>query len=343
MSQSAACGVCGTCVPTDGRFMTCADCHKSLHLGQCAGIADATFTTMGATKREKWRCKQCRGRDGRTSAGEVEAASQDDHIAFSAQLASVNQKLDVLLNLKGSVDTLLTLPAKVDALLALKPTVEWLQTTVKEVEESVTFINAQYDSMVVEAAAQKQLTQDLRAEVGALQATVTEQAKTIRQLQAEMNDADQQCRLTNLEIQGLPSTPKENLSEVLCDLASKIGIPHFKPSDVVSARRLPSKKAEKPDNAPLILVSFASVALKEQWMGCRGRLRSLHRVGTLPNVFLNENLTRANRELFWMARNRGKEKEYKFIWTKNAQIYAKKNADTAPLRINSVGDIAKIV
>ncbi|XP_040357382.1 uncharacterized protein LOC121046801 [Ixodes scapularis] len=88
--------------------------------------------------------------------------------ATQGRLASVNQKLDVLLSLKESVDTLLTLPAKVDAVLALKPTVEWLQTTVKEVEESVTFINAQYDSMVVEAAAQKQLTQDLRAEVGAL-------------------------------------------------------------------------------------------------------------------------------------------------------------------------------
>ncbi|CAN7947330.1 unnamed protein product [Ixodes pacificus] len=343
MSQSTACGVCGTCVPTDGRFMTCADCHKSLHLGQCAGIADATFTTMGATKREKWRCKQCRGRDGRTSAGEVEAASQDDHIYLFIYFGILPAPLDVLLSLRGSVDTLLTLPAKVDALLALKPTVEWLQTTVKEVEESVTFINAQYDSMVVEAAAQKQFTQDLRVEVGALQATVAEQATTIRQLQAEMNDADQQRRLTNLEIKVLPSTTKENLGETLCDLASNIGISHFKPSDVVSAPHLPSKKAGKPDNAPLILMSFASVALKEQWMGCRGRLRILHRAGTLPNVFLNENLTRANRELFWMARNRGKEKEYKFIWTKNAQIYAKKNADSAPLRINSAGDIAKIV
>lgn len=323
--------------------MKCAECHSVLHLGQCAGIADATFTTMGASKRDKWRCKSCRSGDNRSSAGTAGAVSQEDPLAFAAQLASVNQKLDMLLSLKESVDTLLTLPAKVDALLALTPTVEWLRTTVEAIEESVTFLNAKYDTVVADLAAQKLLTKDMGAEVGALQTTVKEQANSIRLLQTELNDLDQQRRLPNLEIQGLPSTPKENLGMVLCDLASKIGLSQFQPSDVLSARRLPSKKTDKPGTAPLILVSFASVSLKEQWMGCRGRLRELSHVGLLPKIYFNENLTQSNRELFWMARMKGKEKQFKYIWAKNGQIYAKKSDSTAVLRIASVGDIEKIV
>ncbi|CAN7945639.1 unnamed protein product [Ixodes pacificus] len=343
MSPPPACGVCGVCVPTDGRCMKCMECHSSLHLGQCAGIAEATFTTMGAAKREKWRCKTCRSRDNRTGAGNVEATSQDEPNSFSAQLTSVNEKLDVLLSLKQSVDSLLTLPAKVDALLALKPTVELLRTTVQEVQDSVVFLSAQYDSVLTEITEQKKVTKDLGAEVQSLQNTVKEQANSIHLLQAELNDAEQQHRLPNMEIQGMPSTPKENLNMVLCDLASNIGLSQFTPSDVLSVHRLPPKKADKPTTAPLILVRFASVALKEQWMRCRGRLRELSNVGSQPKLFFNDNLTRSNRELFWMARNKGKESHYKYIWVKHAHIYARKSEGSPLLRINSVGDIAKIV
>lgn len=343
MSPPPACGVCDVSVPTDGRHMKCVECHSVLHLGQCAGIADATFTTMGASKREKWRCRRCRSGDSRSGAGAADAVSQDDPLAFSAQLASVNQKLDMLLSLKESVDTLLTLPAKVDALLALRPTVEWLRTTVDAVEKSVTFLNDKYDSVVTDLTAQKQLTKNMEAEVGTLRNTVKEQANSIRLLQTEINELDQQQRLSNMEIQGLPSTPKENLSVVLCDLASKIGLSQFQPSDVLSARRLPPKKTDKPGTATLILVSFASVSLKEQWMGCRGRLRELSHAGLAPKIFFNENLSRSNRELFWKARMKGKEKQYKYIWTKNGQIYAKKSDGTTVLRIASVGDIEKLV
>lgn len=342
MSPPPICGVCGASVSADGRFMTCVDCHSALHLGQCAGIAEATFTTMGASKREKWRCKTCRSKDSRTSTGKVEVAFQDDPNSFSVQLATVNEKLDRLLCLKESVDTLLTLPAKVDALLALKPTVDWLRTTVQDVEDSVKFLSAQYDSVIAEAKAQKEVTKGMGEEIGALQVTVSEQANTILRLQAELNDRDQQHRLPNMEIQGVPLTPKENLGKVLCDLASKIGLPQFRTSDVLSIQRLPNKK-DKPDGVPLLLVSFASVFLKEQWMGCRGRLRDLNRDGALPKLFFNDNLTRANRELFWKARSRGKEMQYRYIWTKNAQIYARKAEGSPLLRINSVADIAKIV
>ncbi|KAG0423243.1 hypothetical protein HPB47_000969, partial [Ixodes persulcatus] len=222
---------------------------------------------MGAAQREKWRCKTCRSRDSRTGAGNVEATSQDEPHSFSAQLASVNEKLDVLLSLKQSVDSLLTLPAKVDALLALKPTVELLRTTVQEVQDSVVFLSAQYDSVFTAITAQKKVTKGLGPDVQSLQNTVKEQANAIHLLQAELNDAEQQHRLPNMEIQGMPSTSKENLNMILCDLASNIGLSQFTPSDVLSVHRLPPKKADKPNTAPLILVRVASVALKEQWPG----------------------------------------------------------------------------
>ncbi|CAN7982612.1 unnamed protein product [Ixodes hexagonus] len=337
------CGICSVCVPTDGRFMKCAECQSFLHLGQCAGIADTTFTTMGASKREKWRCKSCRWKDSQPSTTNLETVSQENSHMFSAQLTAVNEKLDMLLSLQKSVDSLLTLPAKVDAILALQPTVDWLRTTVEEVEKSVTFLNGQYDTMLADVTTNKKIARELGAEVIALQDTVKEQASAIHMLQAELNQSDQQHRLSNMEIQGLPSTPNENLSLVLCDLASKIGLSNFQPSDVHSVQRLTSKKTDKRDTAPVILVRFASVMIKEQWMGRRGQLRELNLAGCLPKLFFNDNLTRANRELFWMARSKGRERHIKYVWVKHAQIYAKKSESSTVLRMNFVGDIEKMI
>lgn len=78
-------------------------------------------------------------------------------------------------------------------------------------------------------------------------------------------------------------------------------------------------------------------------MGCRGRLKDLNLADALPKLFFNDNLTRANHELFWIAGSEGKEKQYENIWTKTAPISARKAKSSPVLRINFVEDIAKIV
>ncbi|KAM7312161.1 mediator of RNA polymerase II transcription subunit 19 [Ixodes scapularis] len=50
---------------------------------------EATFTTMGALKREKWRFKTCRSKDSRAGSGSGDVTFKEDPNSFSAQLASV--------------------------------------------------------------------------------------------------------------------------------------------------------------------------------------------------------------------------------------------------------------
>lgn len=114
---------------------------------------------MGHAKRDKWKCRTCRSGDSRSGA--VGGFSQDDNDGVAAQLAAINTKLQSLLSLKDSVDSLLSLPAKVDQLLELRPAVESLKGTVKEVESSIQFLSAKYDSVVATATANERTIRDL--------------------------------------------------------------------------------------------------------------------------------------------------------------------------------------
>lgn len=115
-------------------------------------------------------------------------------------------------------------------------------------------------------------------------------------------------------------------------------VPNFSKDDIVAIHRLPAKQGA----IPAVLVRFASVALKETWFGLCGKLRQLHDSEILPRLFFNENLTRANRRLFWLARVAAKANGYKFAWVRGGRIFVKKFEDAPLIRVNSEADIGRI-
>lgn len=122
-----------------------------------------------------------------------------------------------------------------------------------------------------------------------------------------------------LEIHGLPKTAKENLKRILSDFEIKLGISNFKDADIQAAHRLPAN----PGSIPLVLVKFSLRELKDCWLHARGKLHDLAQTAGAPTLFFNDNLTRQNRELFWMVGERAKQKQYKLTWVKSGKIFVK--------------------
>ncbi|XP_040071480.1 uncharacterized protein LOC120843999 [Ixodes scapularis] len=210
----------------------------------------------------------------------------------------MTEKLDGLLTLKGSVDSLLSLSAQLNELLLVKPLVESLRETVNEIQQSMDFFSADYDRLLKLATANEQTGKGLQDELSQLKSTVQIQAAEIQEIRGALNDNEQHSRLSNLEVHGLPVSPKEDLLSFIESLAEKLNISHFHKTDILAIHRLPAKR----EKAPPILIRFASVSMKESWMEARGKLPSLSQVGPFPKLYLNDNLTRANKELFWQLR-----------------------------------------
>lgn len=132
-----------------------------------------------------------------------------------------------------------------------------------------------------------------------------------------------------MEIQGIPLQPGEDLVGVLQDISDKLHV-EFISSDVQAIHRLPTRS----DRTPPIIVQFLSVAAKDKWMRARKKVRAACENGLLPKgVFLNDNLTRANKELLWKVKARAKEYGHCFVWVKNGKIFVKKSHDATVLRV----------
>ncbi|KAL3275001.1 hypothetical protein HHI36_019774 [Cryptolaemus montrouzieri] len=57
------------------------------------------------------------------------------------------------------------------------------------------------------------------------------------------------------------------------------------------------------------------------------------------NVYFNEDLTRAKQELFTQARKIKMEREYKFAWVRNGQIYIRKTEEGQAVLIKKLTDL----
>lgn len=347
------CAKCARALPADGRSLTCASCRRGYHLGKsCSGVADGTYAGMGAVRRETWKCSTCRtGATLRPSdlSGDIsvdESSRTDgsreeivDYAPFTSQLASINATLNQLLSLRTSVETLLPLPSKVDQLLALKPAVEELRNTVQGLQTTVDSFSLKYDSVLALAMTNEEAVKELQKEVNTVKATMREQSETIERLKDELNDMQQYSRRSNMELHGFPLSHGEDLMKVISDLARPLNLPTPQSSDILAIHRL----TKKPDSVPVILIRFASVSLKDAWMAARGRLHRLCQSENQPKLFFNDNLTSANKELFWLTRTGAKEKGYRFVWTKNSKIFARKAEGAPAIRINTKNDLLLLV
>lgn len=282
---------------------------------------------MGPAKRKKWRCRKCRYADSNSAQGSDIDDHQDD-VVSEALLSVINAKLDQLVSL----------PAKVDELLTLRPAVHCLQETIKTLQDTINDLSSKYDSVLAKATENEKTAKALQVQLAEVNSVVEEQSQTIQRLQGDLNYLEQQSRSTNLEIHGLPQAKDENLDRTIADLGAKLDLPPLQPADIIAAHRIPAKS----DVAPPILIRFATVRAYDAWMSRRARLRPLFQSGELPRVYFNENLTRANRELFWMARTKAKEANFKFVWVTRGKIFAKKAENSALVRVNTVNDLVNI-
>ena len=59
----------------------------------------------------------------------------------------------------------------------------------------------------------------------------------------------------------------------------------------------------------------------------------------MNKLYVNENLTQRRKRLFWLAKQKAKELDYKFIWTSNCQIFIREDEKAASLPIRTQYDL----
>lgn len=209
--------------------------------------------------------------------------------------------------------------------------VDLLRSEVAEMRQSLSVFNELYESIKTKNENLSQENKSLRDENKSL----FESNKSLTQRVA---DLEQYSRQNNVEIKGIPKTEGESCLAIVQTLGDKIGCP-VAAMDIDIVHRVPAKQGTN------IIARFCSRTKKAEFASRARKARlTTAAIGLSQkqptSIFVNDHLTPDNKRLFAQALELKKSKGWKFLWTDNCTIKARKADDTRVHRISSVNDLS---
>ena len=171
---------------------------------------------------------------------------------------------------------------------------------------------------------------------------ITELHDQVKSLRQEHNNLEQYGRCETIKIGGIPKEKDEDAVDLVLKVGQALGI-SVGETDIEACHRI----SLRGDAA--IICRFASRKMKINFLsnGKKQMAKPIQRkdLGFKSNkemkvdVFINESLTVRNKLLLKQARDRKKEIGWKYVWTRNGTIYARKEKDIDFVRIKDEQDI----
>lgn len=178
--------------------------------------------------------------------------------------------------------------------------------------------------------------------------------RTIYELKSELNDREQESLLNDVEITGLPEQKGENPVHFVSVLATAIGL-SLNEQDIVFAERsgaVPRPPQGESSSAAArprkIVLRFSRRSTHDAYLRAARVRRGLSSAdlgvdgSPAVRVFVNERLSRLNRQLFAKAREECRRRQWKYCWTKEGRIYVRREHGSAVTRIRTDKDICQI-
>ncbi|XP_026315199.1 uncharacterized protein LOC113226692 [Hyposmocoma kahamanoa] len=177
--------------------------------------------------------------------------------------------------------------------------------------------------------------------------------QTIESLKLDLNDRDQEMLCNDIEVAGVPEEKNESTVHLVLSLSAKLGI-KLEERDIVSAERVGGvRRAVVGEDAAVrsrprpLVVRLVRRSSRDQLLTAarvrRGATTADMGMASAARLFyVNERLTRYNRQLFYRARAEGTSAQWKYVWTRGGSIYARKEHGAPRYRLRSEHDISKV-
>lgn len=278
---------------------------------------------MASTAVRGWKCERCTNEELEASSESEETDEENAKPAKDSGACDLSKQISEMSKM---------LATALSRLESLEKKVDRQCTTTEAIEKSMELLASKYDELLVKNAEHEKQIDSLNKESAELSRKLAEKDAEITQLKATVDNVEQYSRRKNVEIHGVAQLPEEDLYQVLVDLSRKLEIKAPEKQSVEAIHRLKAKQ----DKIPAIIVRFRDRDERDLWLSKKKTLRN-------EKIFINENLTTAQKQLFWQCRQVSKQKNYKFVWMTNGKIFARKIEGATGIRINTENDLAKLV
>ena len=207
--------------------------------------------------------------------------------------------------------------------------VELLEGRVTSIEEKFVSVELRNESGVVESP-----------RLAHLEATITE-------LKLQLNEREQESILNDIQLSGVTEVQGENSNQILHTLALKLGV-ELDERDVMFAKRVGNILRDRVEGETarprVIVIRLARRAARDSLLSAARVRRGLTTAdiqmpGAPKRIFVNERLTKTNRQLFYLTRQAADRLNWKYVWTKDGHILARKEEGKAVVQIRTEADI----
>lgn len=332
---SERCGACRKFISsTDG--IRCTKCNVPQHRNCVALPAKGNLTGV-------WRCSDCKKGDIKDHKDDPNWGSQslssEEHSQSDSSPTLTVQKSVTSLDVTNK-DIIEEVRAMRLDLLNFRQEISELQIEVRSCVTRIDGLEAKLEALEKRSTAKNEECGDINS--------------VINQLRADLNDRDQDLLANDLEIRGIPEEKGENPTHLIVTIAAKLGI-SLQSHDIVSAERIGgrflnvtnSQGAMEPRSRALVVRMTRRDIRDELLQSARVRrtinTSDIGLIGRVQRFYINERLTKNNRQLFRLARDTGRQNNWQFIWTKRGRILARRKPGDPVVRIHGEKDIIDII
>lgn len=311
----ATCGVCkNPC--NDTSDVKCSGCEGVFHL-ECIK-QDLEGRVTRSTK--DWKCKNCRKRAPSTQ-GSGTSTSSGPTLTKDFLVRVIEEfKNQVFGEFKS------------------------FRNELEELKNSMQFLSDKVDSNNNLMQEIKNEFSDIKKENEQLHARNKLMNEHLVELQNKVRNLEQYSRRSNVEISGIPSSPNEDVTAIVKDVGSAIGLA-IQPGDVAAAHRIPTYKK---DRIPSIVVQFRDRGLRDVCLTKFKEKKSMSanqvnkQFPQHQRVYVNEHLTPENKLFLSNLKKKGRELNYAFVWCREGKFFIRKNEGGKVQRVNSIDEVEKL-
>lgn len=212
-------------------------------------------------------------------------------------------------------------------------------------EEKIDLLLAQQFKTTEELQKNNCLLEAYRAEISELKTQLQERDVRFEQLQEEFRELQQQSRARFVEIQNMPMLEDED-EEKLAGMAVKTfetyGV-ELDESEVEGCHRVLFKKSSTPGP---VVVELSS--RKKALDILKKRKKEVYQADIIEGeskevkLFINESLSKPNRELLYETKKMAKAKGLRFVWVKNGKVFVRKDKFSEIIRIRALSQVGTV-
>ncbi|KAJ0181606.1 hypothetical protein K1T71_002328 [Dendrolimus kikuchii] len=344
-----------------GAYVKCKLCSKTFHI-ECIVPRDA----QGASLEPDWVCPLCKGAQRKARNLDNSPLPSYDRVNienYSAKRSSKRQALSSPPETKDNNEPMTE--EKVRDIISdvmeihlerflekvnenvsrtISKEIKVVRDEISDLQDSVSFMSKQYDDILKDFKATKETVKDLRENNDKMQMMVNN-------LNAKVNQLEQESRNNNIEIQCVPENRSENINSIVIQLSKLIKCTVTE-ENILQCTRIAkfNKESTRPRSivvklsSPRIRDCFLASVIKFNKANPDSKLNTSHIgiAGERKPIFVTEHLSTYNKSLHAAARQKAKELNYKFIWVRNGQILMRKSESSKYVIIKNMEFLDKL-